>query len=613
MSADDCTYIKVESIPTASKFSEIFGHNARLKVPSNANLDFVHHNRVLKPLPEGVSASQARARVEQGAKRKKDASWGSHLMVNYPRGMMDQKLDRDIDAWADDTTEFLSKRYGERLVYGVLHRDELGPHLHYMLVPLCPKKRRVSQRSLFDLKETYRINQDYYDKVLKGHGINAPIVGSRPTHKDIRAFDKAVKAPVTLLNFSEEDVPEPPMIFTPGAKKEYVAKVASHMTALANDQNRPTATKANAVELFKTKNDDLGKLLRRKDNYIKELKTGHGKEVETLQQKLDHESHVADMYRHLMIENLDASEVLQKLGYIGSANGQTKEFQGVGRFQAVSVSGGTATTATSGGNQLSIHVLELMGAATGWPLAQCFAYLIEQFGSKAQATLVTYVERLAARARPNTQELNLTPSDDGWRAAMNNLPTGRVSATALELAHKQGKVVADVTGNISFLLKDASKQARGVIVYADSDMHAPSREYGGSSEVAFSMGLPGARNRVLCRDPWSVLQLYSSVPEASTFCFCGTSQQVPVAFMAALGAPKLSPLMRYGFSAGDPRTTRLEQQLGSTRFAEILECEPKALGYRLMTDPRKSKATGFGEEHGRVERDVDAPGEDMLP
>ena len=57
---------------------------------------------------------------------------------------------KDIEEWAKDIYEFMSKKYGEENIMGFyVHLDEMNPHIHCSLVPVDATKNRISWKSVF--------------------------------------------------------------------------------------------------------------------------------------------------------------------------------------------------------------------------------------------------------------------------------------------------------------------------------------------------------------------------------------------------------------------------------------------------------------------------------
>jgi hypothetical protein len=139
-------------------------------------------------------------------KQNKDARCMVAGFASYPMPMSKMNKDNaaDVKKWAEDTVEFLKKKFGKKLKGVCLHFDEGYPHLHYFVVGnaqrLHPglKAEVVGVTRIADpIKrgEAYRAGlktflDDYHAEVGAKHGL-ARSLGKKPAW---RVKDRAVKS-----------------------------------------------------------------------------------------------------------------------------------------------------------------------------------------------------------------------------------------------------------------------------------------------------------------------------------------------------------------------------------------------------------------------------------
>ena len=73
---------------------------------------------------------------------------------------------KDIEEWAKDVYEFMSKKYGEDNIIGFyVHLDEMNPHIHCTLVPVDAEKNRISWTSVFG----QNMKEESFNMTKRGH------------------------------------------------------------------------------------------------------------------------------------------------------------------------------------------------------------------------------------------------------------------------------------------------------------------------------------------------------------------------------------------------------------------------------------------------------------
>jgi hypothetical protein len=91
--------------------------------------------------------------------------------------------------WA--VQQWLTEKYGDRVLRAELHLDEATPHIHAYIIPLDDRDK-LNCKGLFGSREKLRQWQDSYAKALEPLGVERGIRGSRATHTAIQEYYAAV-------------------------------------------------------------------------------------------------------------------------------------------------------------------------------------------------------------------------------------------------------------------------------------------------------------------------------------------------------------------------------------------------------------------------------------
>jgi hypothetical protein len=91
--------------------------------------------------------------------------------------------------WA--VQQWLTEKYGDRVLRAELHLDEATPHVHAYIIPL-DDRAKLNCKGLFGSREKLRQWQDSYAKALEPLGVERGIRGSRATHTAIQEYYAAV-------------------------------------------------------------------------------------------------------------------------------------------------------------------------------------------------------------------------------------------------------------------------------------------------------------------------------------------------------------------------------------------------------------------------------------
>ncbi len=110
---------------------------------------------------------------------------------------------QQLNAWKQANHQWLSEKFGDRLVRAELHLDEVTPHIHAYLVPL-DERGKLNCKSIFGGREKLSKFQDSYAQAMAPLGLERGIKGSRATHTQIRDYYAAVTKEPDLTLSQEE-------------------------------------------------------------------------------------------------------------------------------------------------------------------------------------------------------------------------------------------------------------------------------------------------------------------------------------------------------------------------------------------------------------------------
>ena len=151
--------INVKKVKNEIAIKKIGDHNLRQQISDNVDAEKSDQNFYLIGSANMNVVQEVQSKLE-GIKYRKDANKVINLVFSASHEEM-AKI--DPIAWSKEITEFCEKKFGkENILYSVLHRDELTPHLHISFVPIVDKKLRSNV--YFDGLRKFR---DFVKKFMK--------------------------------------------------------------------------------------------------------------------------------------------------------------------------------------------------------------------------------------------------------------------------------------------------------------------------------------------------------------------------------------------------------------------------------------------------------------
>lgn len=156
--------INVKKVKNNIAIKKISDHNLRQQSSENVDPSKSDQNLYLIGSADLNVVQEVKSKLE-GIKYRKDAN----KVINVVFSASNEEMSKiDVIQWAKDMTKFCEEKFGkENILYSVLHRDELTPHLHISFLPIVDKKLRSNvyfdgpaKLSKFR-QEVYKINQKY--------------------------------------------------------------------------------------------------------------------------------------------------------------------------------------------------------------------------------------------------------------------------------------------------------------------------------------------------------------------------------------------------------------------------------------------------------------------
>lgn len=129
----------------------------------------------------------------EGLKYRKDANKVVNLVFSASHDEFKNMNSDQVGAWAEDAVNYCKQKFGEKnILYAVLHKDELTPHLHISFTPIVDNKLRSN--IWFDgPKKLQEFRKEVYNKVSKQYGFKEfkaadPNTNSLATADEIKEF-----------------------------------------------------------------------------------------------------------------------------------------------------------------------------------------------------------------------------------------------------------------------------------------------------------------------------------------------------------------------------------------------------------------------------------------
>lgn len=204
--------LRTEKVKTATGIRLRAGHNSRSIEPVNADPG----GRIETLINPGGDPYQAvMERIEAaGAEVRRNSVLAQEILLGVSPAFFEQGDESLEWEWVNRSVEWLLDTYGDRAVAGHLHRDEITPHIHALVVPITDDGR-LSARDMFNRKSLRNLQSDYA-AALAELGVRRGTRGSKARHSRIHRFHGAAEK--AALDYA---VPPPPPMETEKQRREW--------------------------------------------------------------------------------------------------------------------------------------------------------------------------------------------------------------------------------------------------------------------------------------------------------------------------------------------------------------------------------------------------------
>lgn len=173
--------IDIKKYKNSTAISKVGDHNLRQQFSDNVDQEKTKQNLYLIGSADLNALDDVKSKLD-GIKYRKDANKVCNLVFSASHEEM-KKI--DVEKWAIEINQYCEKKFGkDNIVYSVLHRDELTPHLHISFVPIVDKKLRSNvyfdgpakitrfRQEIFLINKKYGFKKDSPEKKAKAQSIS---------------------------------------------------------------------------------------------------------------------------------------------------------------------------------------------------------------------------------------------------------------------------------------------------------------------------------------------------------------------------------------------------------------------------------------------------------
>jgi len=263
-------------------------HIDRDTMPRNADKDKGYLNEIntIRKDFKGLSLGERADMIiqESGVSRKiqKDAVKycpiilsGSHERMKQ----MEHNLGGELKSWADDNYKFIADKYGEKnIISFALHRDELTPHIHCVVVPLLEdtdkkgnKRTRLTARDMFGPEQLKNLQNDYA-KAMNKYGLERGEENSKAEHQTVSQFYKLLPDKLHELQKTQEEKQQQVVKLNAEIATLSVAKGLKNTVEGIGNFISGNKEKKKLIEDVDTLKTDLNKVLKANEEWQTEYK-----------------------------------------------------------------------------------------------------------------------------------------------------------------------------------------------------------------------------------------------------------------------------------------------------------------------------------------------------
>jgi Plasmid recombination enzyme/Protein of unknown function (DUF3991) len=334
---------------------------------------------------------------------------------------------QQLDSWKEANKNWLTEKFGDKLVRAELHLDESTPHIHAYLVPL-DENGKLNCKGLFGDRQKLSKFQDSYGKAMEPLGLDRGVKGSRARHTEVKEYYAAVNQ-------------APNITLSPG---ETQSQLADRQRVLKeNEQLRRTLQSAEYQrQLLVTQLEEAKSGLTQKERDAKEWQEKF--KVMTGQ-----------------LRQLPLKQVTYELGMEEEIN-NPKQWRD-GRKVIEIIEGNRFRDIETG--QSTRGAIDLVMQINRSDFSEAVSWLRDRFGEAVALQTVMEGTQESIAAQPKQEFIPPTIRPDNWPQVQKYLlEERRIPAVLVDKLHQQGLVYADERQNAVFLRRDLAGNTTGAFL-----------------------------------------------------------------------------------------------------------------------------------------------------
>ncbi len=343
-----------------------------------------------------------------------------------------------LSAWKQANHQWLSERFGDRIVRAELHLDEATPQIHAYLVPL-DQKGKLNCKSIFGGREKLSKFQDSYAQAMAPLGLERGIKGSRATHTQVKEYYAAV-------------VKDPDQSLT---QAEIYHQLADRQQVLKENTELERTAKA---------------LVQQKEQLVQR--------IETLQLELRTQQQQALTWRTKyqaltnQLREIPLTQVAHELGLDPDPRDKHKWRRPVSGYpdRIINITGSKFydfKELKGGGG-----AIDLVMQFERCDFADAVSWLKNHFGEAAALETITRQTEQVVTEKPDQPFIPPEPFEQNWQPVREYLTRSRkLPAAVVDELHREGLVYADESQNAVFIRRSFAGEVVGASLRGTAGKH----------------------------------------------------------------------------------------------------------------------------------------------
>lgn len=202
-SMSNTAIFKVKKVKLLRDLRGVADHHLREHTPANAdperknlneiNPEWLEMHRGSYPSTQQEVADFWRERTE-GMKIRANAVRATDMLVTVPADSANVLTEARQQAYFRDAFKWIENRHGAENVIGAyVHRDERGPHMHVLVVPIHENKLNNSHFYAGKKYEMTKLLDTFHQDVAVHHGLERGDTKERRTYIEMEQFTEGLK------------------------------------------------------------------------------------------------------------------------------------------------------------------------------------------------------------------------------------------------------------------------------------------------------------------------------------------------------------------------------------------------------------------------------------